>query len=73
MKKLGFEYKSQTKCYYTDGHEREDVVKERNTFIKNYFNIELETMRWVQEGVTTDKRTIIYIFQGPFDEMFFTT
>ena len=48
MKKLGYQYKSQTKCYYTDGHEREDVVKERNKFIKFYFNIELETMRWIQ-------------------------
>ena len=48
LKILGFKYSEQEQCYYTDGHEREDVVFYRNEFITYYFKCELQTMMWVQ-------------------------
>ena len=38
------------KCtYYTDGHERHDVVEDRNNrFLHEYFNHEIRCHRWVQ-------------------------
>ena len=45
---LGFIYNEQKQCYYIDGHDREDVVENRNVLIKKYFKLELECYRWVQ-------------------------
>jgi hypothetical protein len=48
LRLLGFEYKIRRKCYYTDGHEKEENVRYRLDFIAKYFNFELRTYRWVQ-------------------------
>ena len=46
---MGYSYDENRKCYYTDGHERPDVVKYRNEkFLNKYFNYELKAYRWVQ-------------------------
>jgi hypothetical protein len=35
---MGYKYDENRRCYYTDGHEREDVVKDRNKrFLVEYF------------------------------------
>ena len=39
----------QKKSYYTNGHKREDVAKDRNDrFLIEYFEAELRCHRWVQ-------------------------
>ena len=49
MHYLGLRYSFNKKTYYTDGHEREDVVDDRNNrFLEEYFDLELKTYRWVQ-------------------------
>ena len=46
---LGYKYCENKRNYYTDGHEREDVVKDRNNrFLIAYFKNERRTHRWVQ-------------------------
>ena len=46
---LGYKYDENKKSYYTDGHEREDVVKDRNErFLIKYFTAERRAHRWVQ-------------------------
>ena len=46
---LGYKYDENKKYYYTDGHEREDVVKDRNEqFLIHYFIAERRAHRWVQ-------------------------
>ena len=49
LKKLGYVYDENKRCYYTDGYERADVVKDRDEqYLDSYFTIELCTHRWVQ-------------------------
>ena len=49
MNHLGFKYSENKRSYYTDGHEREDVVRDRNDrFIVDYFEAELQWYHWVQ-------------------------
>lgn len=51
---LGFNYSKNKKCDYTDGCEREDVVKDRDDrFLINYFKAEMFVYRWVQITDTT--------------------
>ena len=46
---LDFSYNKNTKSYYTDGHEREDVIKDRNErFLGSYYSYELKCHRWIQ-------------------------
>ena len=46
---LGYEYDENKKCYYTDGHERPDVVADRNDrFLLEYFRLEKCAHRWAQ-------------------------
>jgi hypothetical protein len=46
---MGYKYDENRRCYYTDGHEREDVVKDRNKrFLVEYFKLERRAHRWVQ-------------------------
>ena len=46
---LGYKYDETKKCYYTDGHERPDVVADRNNrFLVEYFRLEKCAHRWVQ-------------------------
>ena len=46
---MGYKYDENRRCYYTDGHKREDVVKDRNKrFIIQYFKLERRAHRWVQ-------------------------
>jgi hypothetical protein len=41
-------YDENRRCYYTDGHEREDVVKDRNKrFLVEYFKLERRAHHWV--------------------------
>jgi hypothetical protein len=38
---MGYKYNENRRCYYTDGHERENVVKDRNKrFLTQYFKLE---------------------------------
>ena len=48
MAAIGIKYGTRKKNYYVDGHEREDVVKSRTTYIKKYFCDEQRMYRWVQ-------------------------
>ena len=49
LKYLGFNYDENKRSYYTDEHEREDVVIDRNErFLVKYCEFELRTYRWVQ-------------------------
>lgn len=45
---LGFSYDENKKTYYSDGHEREDVVKYCNEFILKYMEAERRSYRWLQ-------------------------
>jgi hypothetical protein len=46
---MGYKYDENCRCYYTDGHEREDAVKDRNKrFLTQYFKLERRAHRWVQ-------------------------
>jgi hypothetical protein len=46
---MGYKYDENRCCYYTDGHEREDIVKDRNKlFLVEYFKLERRAHRWVQ-------------------------
>ena len=46
---MGYKYDENCHCYYTDGHEREDVVKDCNKrFLVEYFKLERRAHRWVQ-------------------------
>jgi hypothetical protein len=46
---MGYKYDENRRCYYTDGHEREDVVEDRNKrFLVQYFKLERRAHRWVQ-------------------------
>ena len=54
--RLGYKYSENKRCYYTDGHKREDVVKDRNNrFLVEYFIAERRSHRWVQINETTAK------------------
>ena len=53
---LGFKYDKNKRSYYTDGHEREVVVRDRNDRILiNYFKAELQYYHWVQVTDTISK------------------
>jgi hypothetical protein len=46
---MGYIYDENRHCYYTDGHEREDVVKDQNKwFLTQNFKLERQAHRWVQ-------------------------
>ena len=46
---LGFNYNENKRSYYTDRHEREDVVRDRNdTFLVDDFKAERCCYHWVQ-------------------------
>jgi hypothetical protein len=46
---MGYKYDENRCCYYTDGHEREDVAKDRNKrFLVEYFKLERRAHRRVQ-------------------------
>jgi len=48
MYALGYKYATRHKRYYVDGHEKEDIVKYRNEFLKRYLEYELQAHRWRQ-------------------------
>jgi hypothetical protein len=49
MKYLGYTYDRVKKSFYVDGHERPDVVEEREKFCKTYLQeLEPRCQRWVQ-------------------------
>ena len=49
VKLYGFNYSTNDKYHYTYGHERADVVKDRDErFLDDYFAHELRAHRWVQ-------------------------
>ena len=55
MKVLGYRYDENKRSYFTDGHERDDVVKYRNdVFLNEYFESELRCYRWVTVTKTTE-------------------
>ena len=52
LKFCGYNYSCNNRSYYTDGHERPDVVKDRDErFLNEYFSAEIRTHRWVQISV----------------------
>jgi hypothetical protein len=52
MKRLGFDFDDRKKSFYVDGHEREDVVANRQQFCSTYLT-ELEPFcrRWIQISI----------------------
>jgi len=49
MKFLGFTYQEKRKSYYVDGHERSDVIADRNKFCRRYLTeYEPRCLRWIQ-------------------------
>ena len=49
MSHLGYKYDINNKSYYTDGHERADVVDDRNNrFLIHYYEYEQQCYRWIQ-------------------------
>ncbi|KAI2495738.1 hypothetical protein MHU86_18762 [Fragilaria crotonensis] len=58
MRLLGFKYDVRRKSFYVDGHEREDVVANRQTFCETYLTkLEPYCNRWIQLPVA--KATMI--------------
>lgn len=49
MHKLGFTYEDRKKCFFVDVHERDDVVEDRNVFVKDYLRKDLRRHCWVQK------------------------
>ena len=47
MKCVGFSYCKRKKSYFCDKHEEESNARDRNEFIKNYYEFEKDTYRWV--------------------------
>ena len=45
---LGFKYKSKTKTFYVDGHEKIETVIRRKEYINNYLIREIRCFRWIQ-------------------------
>jgi hypothetical protein len=56
LKHLGYCYKTKTKCYYSDGHEKPENVEARKEFIAKYLELERRQYVWVQvpEEVATE-------------------
>ena len=53
LRYLGFNYGENRRSYYTDGHEREDVKRDRDErFLDAYFDSEIQCHRWVQISST---------------------
>jgi hypothetical protein len=49
MRLLGFKYDARKKSFYVDGHEREDVVANRQAFCETYLTkLEPYCKRWIQ-------------------------
>jgi hypothetical protein len=49
MRLLDFKYDTRRKSFYVDGHEREDVVANRQTFCETYLTkLEPYCKRWIQ-------------------------
>ena len=54
LRYYGFTYDVNKRSYYTDGHERDDVVKDRDKiFLGEYFGYELRAHCWVQISEST--------------------
>ena len=57
MKRMGYKYDKNKHSYYTDGHERKDVVDDRNgRFLGKYYDYELSTHRWIQVTEETSNK-----------------
>ena len=48
LKALKFDFKARGKTNYVDGHESDDVIKDRLRFCHDYIKLELRCHRWVQ-------------------------
>ena len=49
MTKLGFKYSDAVKTFYTDNHEKEEVVRYKNEFVRRYLlEYEPYMLRWIQ-------------------------
>jgi hypothetical protein len=45
---MGYKYDKNCRCYYTDGHEQEDVVEDHDKrFLVQYFKLERRAHHWV--------------------------
>ena len=68
MSGLGCTYNENKKCYYTESHERQDVVEDRNTrLLVHYFRLEKCAYRWVQLGEEDTVKMEITIDNFPKD------
>ena len=68
LKQIGFEYKHNIKCYYTDKHESEENIAARNAYINTYLELEICTYSWVniRENVAKSLEEEYEIFQAYF-------
>jgi len=48
---LGYTHDKLKKSYYVDGHEHQEQKLHRSKFIKKYFEVEIQTHRWVQMSI----------------------
>ena len=48
LNEAGFKYTIHKKCYYVDIHEDDDVVADRNTYLKELFTNEILEHCWIQ-------------------------
>jgi len=48
MRALGFQYERRKKCYYTDTHEKSEIVEYRRSFCPRYLKREVRCHRWIQ-------------------------
>lgn len=48
MKEVGYRYEKHKKSYYVDRHEDDDVVRDRKTYIGDFFRDEIFEHCWVQ-------------------------
>ncbi len=48
---LGYTHDKLKKSYYVDGHEHQEQKLHQSKFIKKYFEVEIQTHRWVQMSI----------------------
>ena len=49
MHKIGFQFEERKKCFFVDAHEREDVVQDRNAYVKDALEQDLSRHCWIQK------------------------
>ena len=55
MQAVGFRYKSRSKHYFVDGHEKPETLAYRPVFTKRYIAHEVQAYRWIQLSLVASK------------------